>query len=193
MTSRRAGTSEWTAGLAKAGLVVRDGCGDPEGFIPSLVTGQLMSVPREERRGEAWADIDDPELHRKANADWYRLAVEEGLFRSEDARFFLAAGSSWVCVELRPEWDVMGEGAAGPLGSAHCRPEFTMLSLDGSVLLGATTSQFSIGTVVVKEPHRSQVLRKFAGWVVQSDSSLCGPQAKAAARRWLDDHPASGV
>lgn len=187
MTSR----SEWTAGLAKAGLVVRDDCGDPEGFIPPVVTGQLASVMPWDISGDASADIDDPELHRKANADWYRLAVEEGLFRAEDPRFFLATGSSWVCVELRPEWDVMGEGAAGPLGSAHCRPEFRMLSLDGNVLLGATTGQSSIETVVVKEPHRSQVLRKFAAWVAESDSGLRGPQEQAAARLWLDSHPAS--
>jgi hypothetical protein len=47
-----------------------------------------------------------------------------------------------------------------------------MLSLDGNVLLGATTSQSSIGTVVVKEPHRSQVLRRFAAEVAQTDSAL---------------------
>ncbi|MDX3244809.1 hypothetical protein [Streptomyces sp. ME18-1-4] len=191
MTGRSAGASDWTAGLAKAGLVVRDGCGDPEGFIPAAVTGQLASVMPEDVSDSAWADIDDPELHRKANADWYRLAVAEGLFRAEDARFFLADDSSWICVELRPEWDVMGVGAAGPLGSAHCRPEFRMLSLDGSVLLGATTSQSSIETIVVKEPHRSQVLRRFAAWVAESDSGLRGPRERAAARRWLDGHPVS--
>ncbi|MFE9623327.1 hypothetical protein [Streptomyces sp. NPDC006527] len=186
------GRSEWTAGLAKAGLVVRDDCADPEGFIPPVVTGQLAGVMPWDISGAASADIDDPELHRKANADWYRLAVEEGLFRAEDPRFFLGTGSSWVCVELRPEWDVMGVGAAGPLGSAHCRPEFRMLSLDGSVLLGATTGQSSIDTVVVKEPHRSQVLRKFAAGVEESESGLCGPQEKAAARLWLDSHPVTG-
>ncbi|MFI6033092.1 hypothetical protein ACIBBD_02695 [Streptomyces sp. NPDC051315] len=178
--------------LAKAGLVVRDDCGDPEGFIPPVVTGQLAGVMPWDISGGASADVDDPELHRKANADWYRLAVEEGLFRAEDPRFFLATGSSWVCVELRPDWDVMGEGAAGPLGSAPCRPEFRMLSLDGNVLLGATTGQSSIDTVVVKEPHRSHVLRKFAAGVAESESGLCGPREKAAARLWLDSHPVSG-
>ncbi|MFJ9741247.1 hypothetical protein [Streptomyces sp. NPDC101166] len=187
------GRREWTAGLAKAGLVVRDDCGAGKGLIPPVVTGQLAGVMPWDISGSASVDVDDPELHRRANADWYRLAVEEGLFRAEDPRFFLAAGPAWVCVELRPDWDVMGQGAAGPLGSAPFRPEFRMLSLDGDVLLGATTGQSSIDTIVVKEPHWSEELRKFAEGVAESDSGFHGPQEKAAARRWLDDHPEPGA
>ncbi|MFJ5264664.1 hypothetical protein ACIQAC_29820 [Streptomyces sp. NPDC088387] len=191
MSGPATGTDAWTAGLAEAGLVVRDGCGDASGFIPPVVTGQLMSVLPWDGRCDAWLEHDEPELHRKANADWFRLAVEEGLFRTEDPRFFLAGDTSWVCVELRDEWDVMGTGAAGPLGSAHCRPEFRMLSLDGNVLLGGTTSQSEIGTVVLKEPHRAPVLRNFADWVARSESGTHNAQVRADARRWLDSHPVS--
>ncbi|MDX2678379.1 hypothetical protein [Streptomyces soliscabiei] len=137
-------------------------------------------------------DVDDPLLHQKANADWHRLAVEEGLFREEDPRFLLASPfEPWVCVELRAPWDLMGEGAAGPLGSAYCRPEFVMLSLDGSVLLGGTTNQYSVSTVVVRTPHRSQVLRRAAEYMAESDSDFYLPRERADARRWLDDHPLS--
>ncbi|MET9935620.1 hypothetical protein [Streptomyces sp. NPDC006324] len=128
------------------------------------------------------------------NADWYRLAVEGGLFSETDRRFLLAWApeesewARWICVELQSEWDIMGAGAAGPLGSAACRPEFRMLSLDGNVLLSATTWEHDISTSVLK-PHRSRVLREWAE--VVADGSMDYPDEpplSPAARRWLDTH-----
>ncbi|WP_328941732.1 hypothetical protein OG259_08720 [Streptomyces sp. NBC_00250] len=181
--------------LAAAGLSLVDGWTEPEGLVPPVVTGQAASCPASDGRVEAMLDVLEPQLHERANADWYRLAVEGGLFSETDRRFLLALdtadddGLQWYCVELQPEWDIMGAGAAGPLGSAPCRPEFRMLSLDGNVLLFATTWEHAISTSVLKAPHRSRVLREWAedlaaGFLDYPDE----PPLSPAARRWLDAH-----
>ncbi|MEV7558792.1 hypothetical protein [Streptomyces sp. NPDC089795] len=179
--------------LAAAGLLIVEGWSEPPGLVPPLVTGQAPSCPPWEGRVEAVLDFDDPRLQERANEDWYRLSVQGGLFSESDRRFLLPGslvgdGSrQWVCVELQSDWNVMGEGARGLLGSAHCRPEFRMLSLDGSVLVFATTWQHALSTSVLTAPHRSQVLRRFAEWVALG--ALDEPGAlpvSVAARRWLD-------
>lgn len=181
--------------LAAAGLLTVDGWSEPEGLIPPLVTGQAPGCPPEEGRVEAMLDIDDPLLHEKANADWYRLSVEGGLFSETDRRFLLALNpeddgpTRWFCVELQSEWDIMGKGADGLLGSAPCRPEFRMLSLDGNVLCFATTWEHAISTSVLTAPHRSLVLRRFAEWVADGAMDEPGePPLSPEARRWLDSH-----
>ena len=86
----------------------------------------------------------------------------------------------------------MGKGAGGLLGSAPCRPEFRMLSLDGNVLCFATTWEHDISTSVLKAPHRSQVLRRRAEDLAEGSMDYMGepdePPLSAAARRWLDHH-----
>lgn len=176
--------------LAAAGLLVLEECGDLGGLVPPLVTGQAPSCPPEDGRTESLVDIEDPLLLEKANADWYRLSVEAGLFTEADRRFLVAltpnedGPSQWICVELQDSWDIMGRGASGPLGSGCCRPEFRMLSLDGSVLSCGTTWESAISTFVLKELRNSQVLRKFAEWVATGE--IGHPAESAAARRWLD-------
>uniref|UniRef100_A0AAU3IB29 SMI1/KNR4 family protein n=1 Tax=Streptomyces sp. NBC_01393 TaxID=2903851 RepID=A0AAU3IB29_9ACTN len=179
--------------LAAAGLLLVDGWSEPEGLVPAIVTGQAPSCPPEEGHVEAMLDVLDPLLHEKANADWYRLSVEAGLFSETDRRFLLALAPEeygrprWYCVELQREWDIMGEGAAGPLGSTFCRPEFRMLSLDGAVLCFATTWEHDISTSVLRAPHRSRVLRRWAEAL--TDGTMDHPDEpplSAAARCWLD-------
>ena len=184
--------------LAAAGLRIVDGWTEPDGLIPPIVTGQAPSCPAEEGRVEAMLDVLEPQLLEKANADWYRLSVEGGLFSKTDRRFLLALRSEenrperWICVELQSEWDIMGKGAAGLLGSAPCRPEFRMLSLDGNVLCFATTWEHDISTSVLRAPHRSQVLRRSAEAVAQGTMDEPGePPLSLAARRWLDSHYAN--
>ncbi|WP_328913064.1 MULTISPECIES: hypothetical protein [unclassified Streptomyces] len=176
--------------LAAAGLLVLEESGDLSGLVPSLVTGQAPSCPPGDRRTESQVDNEDPLLHEKANADWYRLSVEAGLFAEADPRFLVAltpeedGPSQWIRVELQDSWDIMGTGASGLLGSGYCRPEFRMLSLDGSVLTCGTTWESAISTFVLKEPGNSQVLHKFAEWVATGE--IGHPAESAAARRWLD-------
>lgn len=181
--------------LAAAGLRIVDGWTEPEGLIPPIVTGQAPSCPPQEGRVEAVLDVLEPQLREKANADWYRLSVEGGLFSETDRRFLLALrpegnrSSRWFCVELRSGWDIMGQGAAGLLGSAPCRPEFRMLSLDGNVLCFATTWEHDISTSVLTAPHRSQVLRRWAEAVAEGTMDEPDePPLSLAARRWLDRH-----
>ncbi|MGZ9932476.1 hypothetical protein ACXNSR_21695 [Streptomyces sp. NC-S4] len=182
-----------TRSLAAAGLRAVDGWVEPEGLIPPFLTGQAPSCPPQEGRVEAVLDVMDPLLHERANADWYRLAVEGGLFAEADRRFLLARSpvegghSRWQCVELQDGWDIMGRGAAGPLGSAPLRPEFRMLSLDGNVLCFATTWEHAISTSVLTAPHRSRVLRRFAEWVAQGAMDGAEePPLSTTVRRWLD-------
>ncbi|MFI9390910.1 hypothetical protein ACIG53_08505 [Streptomyces bauhiniae] len=178
--------------LAAAGLLVLEECGDLGGLVPPLVTGQAPSCPPEEGRTESLLDMDDPLLLEKANANWYRLAVAAGLFTEADRRFLVAVTpepdgpSQWVCVELRDPWDIMGRGASDLLGSGYCRPEFRMLSLDGSTLSCGTTWETAISTFVLKSPHCSKTLREFADWVATGE--IGHPSESAAARRWLDSH-----
>lgn len=178
--------------LAAAGLLVLEEYGDLGGLVPPLVTGQAPSCPLEDGRIESLVDIEDPLLLEKANADWYRLSVEAGLFTEADRRFLVALSpeedgpSQWICVELQDSWDIMGRGASGLLGSGHGRPEFRMLSLDGSTLSCGTTWESAISTFVLKSPHRSEVLRRFAEWVATGE--IGHPAESAAARRWLDSH-----
>ncbi|GAA2777828.1 hypothetical protein [Streptomyces showdoensis] len=184
--------------LTAAGLRIVEGWTAPDGLVPPTVTGQAASCPSEEGRVEAMLDVLDPDLHENANADWYRLAVEGGLFSETDRRFLIAINpgpdrlARWHCVELQSEWDLMGKGAAGLLGSAPCRPEFAMLSLDGNVLCFATTWEHAISTSVLKAPHRSQVLRRWAEALTDGSMDDMGdpdqPPLSVAARRWLDNH-----
>ncbi|MFE2540914.1 hypothetical protein [Actinacidiphila glaucinigra] len=184
--------------LAAAGLRIVEEWTGPDGLVPPTVTGQAPSVPFEDDRVEAMVDFLDPHLPEKANADWYRLAVEGGLFSETDRRFLVAIHpgpdrlARWCCVELQSEWDIMGKGADGLLGSAPYRPEFRMLSLDGNVLCFATTWEHAISTSVLKAPHRSQVLRRWAEGLTDGSMDDMGEPddtpLSVAARRWLDSH-----
>ncbi|MFF8883168.1 hypothetical protein [Streptomyces flaveolus] len=184
--------------LTAAGLRIVEEWTAPDGLVPPTVAGQAPAVPFEDGRVEVLRDFLDPCLQEKANADWYRLAVEGGLFSETDRRFLVAINpgpdrlARWHCVELQSEWDVMGKGADGPLGSAPYRPEFGMVSLDGNVLCFATTWEHAISTSVLKAPHRSQVLRRWAEWLTNGSMDDMGdpdaPQLSVAARRWLDHH-----
>ncbi|MER5204733.1 hypothetical protein [Streptomyces sp. NPDC002825] len=114
--------------LTAAGLRIVEEWTAPDGLVPPTVIGQAPSVPFEDGRVEVSRDFLDPLLQEKANADWYRLAVEGGLFSETDRRFLIALSpgrdrlSRWHCVELQSEWDIMGKGADGLLGSAPTGP-----------------------------------------------------------------------
>ncbi|GAA4972952.1 hypothetical protein [Actinoplanes utahensis] len=176
--------------LAVAGLTVLGEYNGSGTLVPALLTGQAPSCPAEERWSESTLDTTDPQLVEKANADWYRMSIEAGLFLATDRRFLLAhqAGedepSRWICVELQNPWDIVGKGAAGTLGSRSGCPEFRMLAMDGSVLACGTTNQTTIDIFLVKDPNRSEIFRLFASGLV-SDEYL-HPEDAAKIRDWLD-------
>lgn len=176
--------------LAEHGLRITQQNGLTDDLIPPIIAAQAVSYPFSEGRIAASIDIDDPDVCEKANADWYRLSVEGGLFKDADRRFLLALHSEaddlfgWVHAELTSRWDIMGGAAAsGLLGNRYCRPEFVMLSRDGRVICRGTTWQYAIGTILVKDP-RTQFLQKVARGYLDSNSAHSGDLE--AIRRWLN-------
>jgi hypothetical protein len=181
--------SELTRLLGQAGVRIAADEQVADDFVPPVVAAHAVDGAQVAGRVSALVDIDDPLILEKANADWYRLSVEEGLFRESDRRFLVAVqldeeeSGQWVHAELADPWDIMGKGASGPLGSAYCRPGFVMLSCDGNVISCGSTWQAAIGTVVLKDPRGSDVLVNLAHGVVRSRFSH--PKDQQAARRWL--------
>ncbi|MCT9005386.1 hypothetical protein [Streptomyces rhizosphaerihabitans] len=143
--------------------------------IPPYIAGMVTSCSPDEGRRDRTAALDDPALVPKANAGWFELATEFGLF-SVDRQFLIYVGlphpdavddtdveGVWGLVELLDDWDIMGAGcAAGVTGSRRGRPAFVMSALDGSVFVQGTVWQDSIGTAVLPNPHRVQSLREVA-------------------------------
>lgn len=180
---------ESTTQLAVAGISFLGELGEQKPLIPPVIVNQATSCPLAERRAELDIKFSSSELRRELNDAWYRMAVEYGLFTDGDRQFLLPLGehedgpSRWVHVELQDQWDIFGAGAAGGLGSGWCRPEFRMLSSDGSVLICGSTAEFEVNLFAVPEPSRSMTLRRFADWVVASE--LFHPADTAAVRAWL--------
>ncbi|MFJ8061410.1 hypothetical protein [Streptomyces sp. NPDC096142] len=129
----------------------------------------------DEGRRDRTVTLDEPTRVPKANADWFELAKEFGLF-SAGRQFLLSINvpypnavddtdveGVWGLVELLDDWDIMGAGCAvGITGSQYGCPAFVMSALDGSVFVQGTVWQDSIGTAVLPSPHRVQSLRDVA-------------------------------
>ena len=88
------------------------------------------------------ADLTD--LVTEINAQWHRLAIDNGII-GEDGVFLIdvvgnrtgCAPRGWARVRLTGrEWDL-----AGVLGERSGQPEFLTLSTDGSTLIGVTTEE----------------------------------------------------
>ncbi|GAB7039663.1 hypothetical protein JCM9533A_35130 [Catenuloplanes niger JCM 9533] len=175
--------------LNAAGISFLGDCSGWDRLIPPVVAGQAPSCPIEERWTEMNSDTNDPEILHTMNQGWYRQSIDSGLFADGDRRFLLAQSlgddgpSRWIRVRLQGQWDILGDGASGALGSGWCRPEFRMLSLDGSVLCCGTTGESAVSIFVIKEPSRSITLRRFAEWIVTTD--IYHPADAAAVNRWL--------
>ena len=145
--------------------------------IPVFAAGMVTSRHPDEGRQDRTVSLEDPDFVAKANADWYALATEFGLF-SVDRRFLLSVDLSvdlddvealapdepgecvWALVELLDNWDIVGVGAAsGITGRTYGDPAFVMSAVDGSVFVQGTMWQDSIGTAVLPTPHRVRSLR----------------------------------
>ncbi|MFD9818818.1 PE-PGRS family protein [Streptomyces violascens] len=101
---------------------------------------------------------DLPDLVADLNAQWHRLATDNGII-GEDGAFLIdvadnrtgCAPRGWARVRLTGEWDL-----AGVLGERPGQPEFLTLSTDGSTLLGVTTEEDEIWFVVLDRLHERQ-------------------------------------
>lgn len=179
--------------LAEAGLHLLGMADVADPLIPPVLATFVSSCPSEDGAFGEVVDLDDPRVHERANAQWYRLALHCGLFGSSHPRFLVAvncAGSSfprwwWAQVELLRKWDLVGVGASsGILGNGPCRPSFVMLSLDGDVILRCDIGQSSIEFSVARESRRAQTLRQHGAWMISS--SRADEPTRAAIGRWLD-------
>lgn len=86
---------------------------------------------------------DRPDLIAELNAQWHRLAADNGII-GEDGVFLIDvaghwtswASRRWTRVRLTGRWDL-----AGVLGERPGQPEFVSLATDGSTLVGVTTEE----------------------------------------------------
>ncbi|MFE3787084.1 hypothetical protein [Streptomyces goshikiensis] len=143
--------------------------------IPPYLAGMVTSRHPDEGRRDRTVGLDDPDRVAKANADWYELATEFGLF-SEERRFLLSLPvpvasegadeppeAVWGLVELLDAWDIMGKGGeVGITGWAYGCPAFVMSAVDGSVFVQGTMWQDSMGTAILPAPHCVKALRDVA-------------------------------
>ena len=128
--------------------------------------GPASCLPEHGRFDSAPVAVDDHDLSAKVNADWWRMASEYGLLN--DQRGFLLGiyydipehadpDFAWVRVRLAAEWDLVGSrvpalrsGFAG-LFTERFVPEFTMLSIDGRMLLNTTVwGNGTINTIAIR-------------------------------------------
>jgi len=110
--------------------------------------------------------VDDPDLPAKVNGGWWHMATGYGLLNDE-REFLLGVyydlpehadpNYAWVRVRLAADWDLVTSGVpalrsgfAG-LFTERFVPEFTMLSIDGRMLLNTTVwGDGSVSTIVIR-------------------------------------------
>lgn len=176
----------------------------PAGAPPLTAVGLLATCAPEDGRRDAWVDgwVDEetPGLVEQANAGWFALAAEHGLF-GPDREFLLGVPvgddsgdgydtSQWRRVRLLEEWDLVGAGAeTGLLGSRAGRPEFRMCSLDGRVPVQGTTYQSGVTSIVVTELWRAPsiclYMERQVERVQQSNRADVDDRERALVREWL--------
>ncbi|WP_338693006.1 hypothetical protein V2W30_01675 [Streptomyces sp. Q6] len=138
----------------------------PPGYSPASARPEHG---RFDSRPDEVADVDEPGLADKVNASWYRMAVDHGLF-SEEREFLLAVDFAlpededvegeyrgWARVRLLDEWDVVRSEVAqfrssmGDLLTERFVPEFTVVSLDGQVLMNTTVwGKGTVSTIAIR-------------------------------------------
>jgi hypothetical protein len=184
--------ADMAANLAPAGLrfVERDHAAVR---LPVQAANVAPSCRREDGRIDAppheVVHADDPDMARKVNAGWFRLARESGLF-TEDRQFLLEVDYSdavdepelaWIRVQLLEQWDVASSGVAA-LGTDAA--EFTALSIDGQVLMRTTLwGNGTISSLVVTSPATAAPIRASAETMTQTP--FYSPALQQAARTWL--------
>jgi hypothetical protein len=192
----RSGESGLIEGLARAGLAFHGWHTPDTPFLPPELAAAAFLFAG--RKGRHWSSIDftDPDLAEKANADWYRVANDAGLFGEDDPRFLVGVllnrddpVARWATVRLTVPWDVMGAGGeTGMLGTAWCRPAFTMLSLDGNVIVRSDTTPAAVYTVGIRTPRDRARVMKFARTLAEGPYFRSASQLRAAVAAWLHTH-----
>ncbi|AZQ33622.1 hypothetical protein EJ357_09260 [Streptomyces cyaneochromogenes] len=159
--------AEMAALLAPGGFHFLRRLSDAEVPPPPLPPhhGPANCLPEHGRIDSPVVDIDDPELPAKVRQGWYGMAAEYGLL--DDGREFLLGVDysdpedvnsewAWARVRLLDEWD-LGGGDDGPLPKwmrfymgDRFVPEFTVMSLDGRLMMNTTLwGDGTVSTIVI--------------------------------------------
>ncbi|MEU0646442.1 hypothetical protein [Streptomyces umbrinus] len=124
---------------------------------------------RFDSRPDETADVDEPAMPEKVNASWYRMALDYGLF-SREREFLLAVDFAlpkdqdingehrgWARVRLLDQWDVVRSEVEqlrswmGAVMTDRFVPEFTVVSLDGRVLMNTTVwGNGTVSTIAIR-------------------------------------------
>ncbi|MFC8718154.1 hypothetical protein [Kitasatospora sp. NPDC057198] len=124
---------------------------------------------RFDARPDEVPDLDDPDMAEKVNASWYRMATEYGLLDA-DREFLLAFGrvrlggdpdeEPWTVgfrVRLLDGWDVVGSevellrSGFATLFTPRFVPEFTVVSLDGLMMMSTTVwGDGTVSTIAIR-------------------------------------------
>ena len=175
--------------LADGGLELLEMVDPDAPLIPPTLATVVINYPSEsEPRRYSTVEVGVEDLVARANAGWFQLASENGLF-SADREFLVAVKQSdqwwWAHVRLAESWDVMGRGAAGILGNGEGYPGFVMMSLDSEVVIRGDVWQTEIGAVLGRSPSTNVQLRDYARW--KAEYSPTPEYEKAAILRWLEN------
>ncbi|WP_327312486.1 PE-PGRS family protein [Streptomyces sp. NBC_01235] len=84
----------------------------------------------------------------EVNVQWYRIAVETGLFDADGTFLIVMEGPgqrTWARVRLAPGWDFAGVLGELPDG----RPKFVAMAVDGDTVLGVTGTAEEVRITVV--------------------------------------------
>ncbi|MER6347862.1 hypothetical protein ABT232_25890 [Streptomyces sp. NPDC001532] len=169
-----------------------------------MAGARLQSCRPDEGRHEARTVLSDHGDRREfvaaANASWFGLAREHGLFGPE-GEFLLGVPradrpAEWCRVRLLDEWDLMGAGAdAGLFGSAAEGPCFLASSPDGRVVTQTRAHPWGVLSVALARPWRAPTVRRYMEWVVELafdpdiyDPDDWQPAAALAWERYLRHH-----
>ena len=181
--------AELSQQLASGGLELLEMVDPNAPLIPPTLATVAIDYPSEsESRPYSAVEIGAADLVARANAGWFRLASEHGLFGA-DREFLVAVKQSdqwwWARVRLAESWDVMGRGAAGVLGNGEGYPGFVMMSLDSAVVIRGDVWQTEIGTVLARSPSANEQLRGYA--LRKAEYPATPEYEKAAILRWLEN------
>jgi hypothetical protein len=150
--------------LRRAGFEPLPG-GAPSGVVPPHAVGRLTSCGIDDGLVDAvQVDDGDPSVDERVGQEWFRLAARYGLF--DGAGEFLlavsaddATGVAWLRVRLLETWNLMRVAGAVTGTERRGRPELRMLSLDGQVSTGVTTSQDGVEILVLLGPGHAPTIR----------------------------------
>ncbi|MFI7153013.1 hypothetical protein ACIBO2_49550 [Nonomuraea sp. NPDC050022] len=164
--------------LAPAGLHFFKRMNHEDVRLPTLPPGHsAASASPEHGRFDSHpdevADVDDTDMPDKVNAGWFRMANEFGLFNDDRELLLLVCYArywetgtgdddmAWVQVRLLDEWDFVASevdllrSSMAGLFTERFVPEFTMVSLDGRMMMNTTVwGNGTVSTIVIR-PHDS--------------------------------------